>query len=185
MINLLLAAEDAAHEGAKHTELIDTGNWLPAVTALIVFSIAFIFLYIVVWPKITQGLDDRENKIRDEIKAAEQSREQAKAALAEYERNLASAREEANAMIVKAKADAKAAGEQLRASNEAELSRMKQRATRDIEAAKTTAISELYTQAAMLSADIAAKVLAREMTAEDQQRLINQSLEELSSVKKN
>lgn len=185
-MNFLLAVEEVAHEGAvKHAELIDKYNWLPAVTALIVFGIAFVFLYIVVWPKITKGLDDRENKIRDEIEAAEQAREQAKAALAEYQQNLAFARDEANAMIVKAKADAKAAGEQLRDSNEAELSSMKQRATRDIEAAKTAAIDELYTQAAMLSADIAAKVLSREMTAEDQQRLINQSLEELSSVNKN
>ena len=183
-MRFLLAADEAAKHGAESAELM-AANWLPAVTALVVFLLAFGFLYIKVWPKIVQGLEDRENKIRQEIESAEQAREQAKAALAEYERSLASAREEANAMIVRAKADAKAAGEQLRASNEAELSRMKQRATRDIEAAKTTAISELYTQAAMLSANIAAKVLAREMTAEDQQRLINQSLEELSSVKKN
>ncbi|MCH8823577.1 MAG: F0F1 ATP synthase subunit B [Planctomycetes bacterium] len=183
-MRFLLAADEAAEHGAESAELM-AANWLPAVTALVVFLLAFGFLYIKVWPKIVQGLEDRDNKIRQEIESAEQAREQAKAALAEYERSLASAREEANAMIVRAKADAKAAGEQLRASNEAELSRMKQRATRDIEAAKTTAISELYTQAAMLSADIAAKVLAREMTAEDQQRLINQSLEELGSVKKN
>ena len=183
-MRFLLAADEAAEHGVESAELM-AANWLPAVTALVVFLLAFGFLYIKVWPKIVQGLEDRENKIRQEIESAEQAREQAKAALAEYERSLASAREEANAMIVRAKADAKAAGEQLRASNEAELSSMKQRATRDIEAAKTTAISELYTQAAMLSADIAAKVLAREMTAEDQQRLINQSLEELSSVKKN
>ena len=88
-------------------------------------------------------------------------------------------------MIVKAKADAKAAGEQLRASNEAEISSMKQRATREIDAAKTAAISELYIQAAMLSADIAAKVLSREISPEDQQRLINLSLEELGSASKN
>ncbi len=180
-MRFLLAAEDAAeHAGAQHTELM-AANWLPAVTALVVFLLAFGFLYIKVWPKIAQGLEDRENKIRHEIESAEQAREQAKAALAENERSLASAREEANAMIVKAKADAKAAGEQLRTRNEADLVEMKLRATRDIDSAKAAAIGELHTQAAMLAADIAAKILSRELTAQDQQGLINESLDELGA----
>ena len=86
-------------------------------------------------------------------------------------------------MIVKAKADAKTAGEQLRARNEADLVELKLRATRDIDSAKAAAIGELHTQAAMLAADIAAKVLAREMTAQDQQRLINESLDELGAAR--
>lgn len=180
-MRFLLAAEDAAEHGVESADLM-AANWLPAVTALVVFLLAFGFLYMKVWPKIAQGLEDRENKIRQEIESAEQAREQAKAALAEYERSLASAREEANAMIVKAKADAKAAGEQLRARNEADLVEMKLRATRDIDSAKAAAIGELHTQAAMLAADIAAKILSRELTAQDQQRLINESLDELGAA---
>ena len=180
-MRFLLAAEDAAEHGVESAELM-AANWLPAVTALVVFLLAFGFLYMKVWPKIAQGLEDRENKIRHEIESAEQAREQATAALAEYERSLASAREEANAMIVKAKADAKAAGEQLRARNEADLMEMKQRATRDIDSAKAAAIGELHTQAAMLATDIAAKFLSRAMTAQDQQRLINESLDELGAA---
>ena len=180
-MRFLLAADEAAEHGVESAELM-AANWLPAVTALVVFLLAFGFLYVKVWPKIAQGLEDRENKIRHEIESAEQAREQAKAALAEYERSLASAREEANAMIVKAKADAKAAGEQLRARNEADLMEMKQRATREIDSAKAAAIGELHTQATMLATDIAGKILAREITAEDQQRLINESLDELGTA---
>ncbi len=180
-MRFLLAADEAAEHGAESAELM-AANWLPAVTALVVFLLAFGFLYMKVWPKIAQGLEDRENKIRQEIESAEQAREQAKAALAEYERSLASAREEANAMIVKAKADAKAAGEQLRTRNEADLVEMKLRATREIDSAKAAAIGELHTQAAMLAADIAAKILPRELTAQDQQRLINESLDELGTA---
>ena len=179
-MRFLLAADEAAEHGAESAELM-AANWLPAVTALVVFLLAFGFLYMKVWPKIVQGLEDRENKIRQEIESAEQAREQAKAALAEYERSLASAREEANAMIVKAKADAKAAGEQLRARNEADLIEMKQRAARDIESAKAAAIGELHRQAVMLATDIAGKILSHEMTAQDQQRLINESLDELGA----
>ena len=102
-MHLLLAADDVA-QGAEHAELMSL-NWLPAVTALVVFLAAFGFLYAKVWPKIIQGLDDRQGKIRKEIANAEKAREQANAALAEYESELANARQEASDMIARAKAD--------------------------------------------------------------------------------
>src|SRR5262245_7007326 len=121
-------AADAAHGGGTHAQVLDTSNLLPGITALVVFAIAFGVLAVFVWPKITKALDEREQKIRNEIESAEAAREQAKAALAEYQRNLAQAREEANAMIAKAKSDAKMAAEELRTKNQAEIVEMKQRA---------------------------------------------------------
>ncbi len=179
-MHLLLAADDVA-QGAEHTELMAL-NWLPAVTALVVFLLAFGFLYVKVWPKIIQGLDDRQGKIRQEIANAEKAREQANAALAEYESELANARQEANDMIARAKADAKAVAQELRDRNEAELTEMKQRATRDLESAKRAAISELHSATATLAADIAGKILKREISAADQKRLVDESLQELAGV---
>ena len=49
-------------------------QWLPLVTAMVVFGIAFWVLSTKVWPRITQGLDDRDRKIREEIQAAEDAR---------------------------------------------------------------------------------------------------------------
>src|SRR5262245_38230110 len=160
MFNLFLALQEhaadaagASHDAAAHgthAQVLDTSNWLPGVTALVVFAIAFAVLAIWVWPKIAKGLDDRDRKIREEIEAAEEAREQAKEALAEYQQSLASAREEANRMIAQAKSDAKAAAEELRASNQTELAEMKQRATREIESAKQAAINEIYNEASGL-----------------------------------
>src|SRR5205085_8352748 len=120
MHQLFFIAQEAANVGheVEHTDLIQTNNWLPAVTALVVFLIVFGFLYVKVWPMIIKGLDEREKKIRDEIAAAEAAREQAKSALAEYQRNLSQAREEASAMIAKAKSDAKAVADDLRSRNQ-------------------------------------------------------------------
>ena len=179
-MHLLLAADDVA-QGAEHAELM-TLNWLPAVTALVVFLAAFGFLYAKVWPKIIQGLDDRQGKIRQEIANAEKAREQANAALAEYESELANARQEASDMIARAKADAKAVAQELRDRNEVQLTEMKQRATRDLDAAKRAAITELHAEAATLAADIAGRILKREISAEDQKRLVDESLEELAGV---
>jgi F-type H+-transporting ATPase subunit b len=181
---LLLAAEGTA-TGAEHAleqpEIIAL-NWLPAVTTIVVFLLAFGLLYVKVWPKIIKGLDDRQNKIREEIESAQEAREQAKEALAEYERELAGAHREAGEMITKAKADAQAAAAELRSRNEAELVEMKQRATRDLQTAKRAAITELHAEAATLAAEIAGKILQREISADDQQRLVDESLQELTTA---
>lgn len=158
-------------------------QWLPFITAIVVFGIAFLILKAKVWPKIVQGLEDRERKILEEIRSAEEAREQANAALAEYEASLATARREASEMIAKAKTDAKLAGEELRRRNEEDLAEMKHRAGREIESAKQAAVAELHNEAAALAAAMAGKILQREISAADQQELVDEALRELGRAR--
>jgi F-type H+-transporting ATPase subunit b len=62
---------------------------------------------------------------------------------------------------------------------------MKHRATQDLQTAKRAAITELHAEAATLAAQIAAKILQREISADDQQRLVDESLEELTTAQDN
>ena len=57
---------------------------------------------------------------------------------------------------------------------------MKQRALHELESARRTAVSELHAEAAGLAADIAARILKRAITPQDQQRLVDESLQELA-----
>ncbi len=142
---------------------------VPAITSVVVFVVFYLLLKAMVWPKITKGLDDRADKIRGEIKAAEDARAQAKASQQEYEKSLSEARHEANEMIAKARADALKAGEELKRRNEAELSEMKQRATQDITSAKMTAIKELHAEAATLAAAVAKKIASGQSNDAEQE----------------
>lgn len=173
MITLFLAAGEGGNPVAVQI--------MPFVSALLVFAIAFMVLKVKVWPRITAGLDERENKIRDEIKSAEEARAQATAALAEYESSLAQARQAASEMIAKAKGDAKAAADELKRRNDAELADMKMRATKDIATAKAAAITEIHAHAASLAAAMASKILEREISVDDQQRLVEESLAQLQN----
>lgn len=172
----VLAAEGGAADPTK-VEL------LPFLTSIVVFGIFFFVLATKVWPKILGGLADRENKIRDEIRSAEEARAQATAALEEYEKSLAEARREASEMIASAKAGAQAAANELRDRNERDLAELKQRAARDIAAAKQAAISELHAEATTLAIAVASKILQREISTDDQQRLVDESLSELQAAR--
>jgi F-type H+-transporting ATPase subunit b len=152
------------------------------ITALIVFALAAAFLGVVVWPKVTGALDERANKIRDEIKSAEDARKQAKDALAEYERNLAEARAEAQKMLESTRSQQNAMAAELKAKADADLNAMREKAKADIEAAKKQALAEIYAESVMIATAMAGKILQREVSAGDQQRLMDESLAELKAA---
>ncbi len=60
---------------------------------------------------------------------------------------------------------------------------MRDRAGREIDNAKRAALAELHAEAANLAAEIAGKILQREISTEDQQRLIDESLRELATAR--
>lgn len=157
---------------------------LPAVTAFVVFGVVFVVLAKFVWPSIAKGLDDRNSKIVNEIKAAEDARAAAKAAQAEFEKSLANAREEAANMIKQARADAQRVADELKARNDQELAEKVSRANADIEAARKAAVAELQAQSAALATEIAGKILRRQVNDQDNQRLVQESLKELATSRR-
>ncbi len=176
MQSLLLAAEGAGNPVSFEI--------LPAVTAFVVFGLAFGILSVFVWPKIATALDERNAKIVGEIKAAEEARAAAKGAQAEFERQLANAREEAANMIKQARADAQRVADELKARNEQELAERVARANADIESARKAAVAELHAQSAALALDVASKILRRQVNEQDNGRLVQESLSELASSRR-
>jgi F-type H+-transporting ATPase subunit b len=153
----------------------------PAIATVVVFSLVLFLLSTQVWPKISSGLAEREAKIRSEIKNAEDARRQAKEALEQYQQNLAEARAEANKMIEQARVQQQQLASELKAKADVELGAMREKAMRDIDAAKRAALAEIYTESATLATTIAGKILRREVNTGDQQRLVDESLAELRS----
>lgn len=174
---LVSPALAAAEEGASPMSF----ELIQYFATLVTFAIVLAILGKVVWPKILGALEDRQNKIRAEIQAAEDARKQAAAALERYEKSLAEARAEAQQLIEKTKAEQSTLAADLRARADAELTILRERAQRDIEAAKKQAVSEIYTQAAVLATDLAAKILKRELSAADQRRMIDESIGQLEA----
>lgn len=176
-----LAPAASAAEGVGAIPTVQQGL-ATGITAVIVFAFAAAFLGAVVWPKLTVALDERAAKIQGEIEAAEEARRQAKEALDEYERNLAEARAEAQKMLDDTRAQQAELAAQLKSKADAELSAMREKATAEIEAAKKQALSEIYTESVNLASAMASKILQREVTVDDQQRLMDESLAEMKAV---
>lgn len=182
-------AADAAHAAGDHAGHEEVGaiptpkqGVATGVTALVVFAAAAGFLGAVVWPKLTVALDERANKIRSEIAAAEEARRQAREALHEYESNLAQARAEAQKMLEDTRAQQAALAAELKSKADAELGAMRDKARLEIETAKKQALAEIYAESVTLATAMAGKILQREVTVADQQRLMDESLAEMKAV---
>lgn len=173
----------AAEEHEKHGAIATTKQGVAtAATALVVFAIVFGVLATKVWPVISRALDERADKIKSEIAAAEQARRDAKSALDEYNRNLAQARAEAQQMLEQTKSQQIALANDLKAKADLELNALRERATKDIEAAKRAAIGEIYGEATTLATTLASKILRREIRPDDQRQLVEESLRQMQSV---
>ncbi len=152
------------------------------LTAVIVFSLVLAVLMAKVWPAITKGLDEREAKIRGEIEAAAAARKQAAEALESYQQNLAEARAEAQKMLEDTRVQQQKLAAELKSKADGELNEMREKARRDIETAKRAALGEIYAEAANLATLMAGKILSREVSAADHQRLVEESLNELQAA---
>ena len=78
------------------------------------------------------------------------------------------------------RSDAVKIADSIRAQAEAESAALKDRTVREIDAAKQQALSEINTHAAALGTAVARKILRRDVTADDQQRLVDESLAEMA-----
>jgi F-type H+-transporting ATPase subunit b len=189
MTTLLLAfgvpalAQEAGAKGAESAQpgLLDL-NLGSVLWVLIIFIAVAIILYKKAWKNVLVGLKGREERIRKDIADAEAARLKAEATLAEFNKQLATAEQKATELLNKAAANAEALATQIRARAQQEAEETRERALKDIEAARDQALSEIYSQAADLATRVAEKILRRNLNADDQRELVDQSLQELQTA---
>jgi F-type H+-transporting ATPase subunit b len=127
---------------------------------------------------ITRTLVERRARIEQGIKDAEQARTDREQAEQERLNALQEARREANEILARAQRVAQESREQDIAATRAELDRMRERATSEIEAEKQRALIDLRTEVVDLALAAAGKVVGETMTGERQRRLVEEFLTE-------
>ncbi|MDR3900139.1 MAG: F0F1 ATP synthase subunit B [Slackia sp.] len=158
---------------------------LPEMSEFIPMLVAFIILWIVLakfgWPVFDKMLEKRANSIRDDLKNAEEARQESERVLAEYQQQLAEAKVQASKIV----ADAKKAGEDVKADitakAQAEAAGMIEKAHAAIEAEKKAAIADLQGSVADLSINVAAKLIGNDLTDDEHRKMIERYVAEAGS----
>ncbi|MGL4942406.1 MAG: F0F1 ATP synthase subunit B [Thermoguttaceae bacterium] len=148
-----------------------------ALWTLIIFGITLGILWKYAFGPIAQALDAREKSVADDVAAAKQANADAKELLAEYQRKLDEAQAEVRQILAAAKADAQRVADGLIQQARDAAKQQQERALQDIDAAKMQALQELARMSATLATELAAKMIKREIKADNHHDLIDAALQ--------
>jgi F-type H+-transporting ATPase subunit b len=128
---------------------------------------------------ILKGLDNRADRIRKEIREAEQLREEAQQQLADYKRRQREAQSEAEGIIEHAKAEAKRMREQAEKDIAAQLERRERQTLDKIQQAEQQAIRDLRERAVDIATAATAELLKENITDKKAGDLVDGAIKEL------
>jgi len=179
---LLLAAIPAS--AAEEAEALSpfAGNVGNAVWTLLIFVIVVLILGKFAWGPVLSLLKQREEFIHKSLTDAKKDRDEAEARLKDYAAKLQSSQAEAVAIIERARQDAERLRDELRQRAHSEADTMVKNAEREIESQTKQAVRQIRQEAADLSVSIASKLLQRNVTKEDNEKLIADALKEIESA---
>ncbi len=147
----------------------------------IVFISLFLLLRKYAWPAIVKATEEREQAIERQLAEAEKSNAEAADHLAEQQKLLGEARDQASQLM----ADARQAAEKERAAavekTRQEQEQMLERARREIAAERERALQALRTEAVDLSLAAASKLIEQRLDSEGDRRLVVSYLGALES----
>lgn len=157
----------------KVLEFISIDAWtiiFQICNLLILFLLVKKFLF----KRVMDVLDARQKEIDGIYDAAGKDRDEAARMKDDYTERMHGAREEADRLVRNAVDTAQNRGDAILREAQAEAARMKQKAEGEIEQEKRKAYSELVGEISGMAADIAGRMVEREINEQDHRELVEE-----------
>jgi F-type H+-transporting ATPase subunit b len=140
----------------------------------------FLFLgllaYLGVHKFLAKALDDRADRIREELDEVRRLREEAQAIFAEFERQHREVETQTGEIVAQAKLEAEQAAENAKADLAAAIERRLKAADEQIAMAEANAVREVRDRAVQVAIAAAAEVMANRLTAEKADTLVDDAI---------
>jgi F-type H+-transporting ATPase subunit b len=178
-VDLLAIVSVAGHASAALVateEPLFQINLFQVLIAAANFVVFLALMWTFAFKPVSGLLAGRKARIEQGLKDAEQAAKDRESAEQERLATLAEARRESNDILARAQKVAQETRDADIAATRAELERLRTKATDEIEAEKTRALSELRSEVADLALAAAGKLLGESMTDARQRRLVEEFL---------
>lgn len=183
---LLLAATEGGGGGGGGGGGEESGGSflvLPELGLMIWTLIAFFATYMLLrrfaFDRIGEALQERADKVRNEIEAAERRREEADELLSEYRARLTEAREQADDIVARARKAAEKTEAAASEEGKAKREELVERARRDIEAETRRSLEKIRKEVANLTVLATEKVTRKSLSEDDHRKLVEEALSEV------
>ncbi len=149
------------------------------IWTLVLFLLTMYVLKRFAFPPIAEALEKRAAAVRENLDAAERTRDEADELLAEYRERLKEAREQADDILVRSRKASEAAVAKATAEGKAKREELVAAARRDIEAETRRALEQIRNEVADLTVLATEKITRKSLDGADQKRLVEEALAEV------
>lgn len=144
-----------------------------------VFLVTLFLLSKIAWPMLIKKMEERELKISDGLKRAEEAEERVRELAARQEQLSEESRKEAQQLLAESRQVAENQRNQLIAEAQVEIAAERERAKTEIGLERARAIEELKATTVELTLEASSRLLGRELHDADHQRLAQSTIDEL------
>jgi F-type H+-transporting ATPase subunit b len=145
------------------------------------FLVTFFVLSKVAWPMLARKMEERELRIAEGLKKAEEAEARARDLMEQQESILAAARADAQKLLADSRAAADNMKNDILRQAQEEIGVERERAKREIELERAKAIDDLKQATIDLTLEASARLLRRELRDEDHRRLAREVVEEVAT----
>ena len=149
------------------------------IWAIVTFLVLLALLTKFAWKPLLLALEARQHTIQQALDDAEKAKRELERLNRESEQIIRQARVEADQIVTMSRADAERLREEMRQKARAEAEGIVKTAERQIQLETARAIQQIRREAADLSVAIASKLIRRNLTKEDNEKLIDEALGQL------
>ena len=151
-----------------------------AIWYLVIFAILMLLVKHYAWGPVSEMMEKRRQKVIDDLDSAASDRKKAEVLANEREAALKNSKQEATKILSDAKSNAQKESDKIVAEANDNAASIRKKADADAKQAKTDALNDARGQVADISVAIAEKVIAKNLSAEDQKDLVDQFIKGLN-----
>jgi F-type H+-transporting ATPase subunit b len=149
------------------------------IWTILTFLVLLALLAKFAWRPLLEALESRQESIRKSLDDAHKAKQELERLQQESAQIIRQARVEADAIITRSRSDAERLREEMRQKARAEADAIVKNAERQIQLETTRALQQIRTEAVDLSVMIASKIIQRNLSKEDNERLIDEALRQV------
>jgi F-type H+-transporting ATPase subunit b len=149
------------------------------IWTILTFLVLVALLAKFAWRPLLQALESRQESIRKSLDDAQKAKQELERLHAESAEIIRQSRVEADAIVTRSRGDAERLREEMKQKARTEADAIVKNAERQIQLETGRAIQQIRREAVDLSVMIASKLIQRNLTKEDNERLIEEALKQV------
>ncbi len=155
------------------------------IWTIVTFLVLLTLLAKFAWKPLLEALETRQQGIRQALDDAQAAKQELQRLEQEAAQMMRKARAEAEVLITQSRADADRLREEIRQKAKADAEGIMRNAERQIQLETGRALQQIRSEAVDLSVMIASKIIQRNITKEDNERLIADALKQVEGTRAN